>query len=283
MGFFSKIWKGVKKVVKGIGKVFKKILKPIGKILGSSWGKALMIGLSIFTFGAALLAGAGTFASTTGSFLTKFVAGGKDFVGALIGKGAAEKGVAGVGEAAVPAATSAMPGLDAIAATGQANIAAAGELASGGAAAGGNLLSQGAQVAGAAGPTKALAAAGGQLAAPAAAAAPSFGAKAGEWIRNAAGDAKEFIKSDTGSTLVGNMLQGAAQGQSDREWIKHQQRYDRQWNDPNNPGVQQLQNFQPSETPENWPGRDQSAVVNERNSGYQPTIPFRRYQPSVGG
>ena len=57
MGLFSGIKKAFKSVWKGIKKVFKKVLAGVGKILNSKWGKALMLGLAIFTGGMALAGG----------------------------------------------------------------------------------------------------------------------------------------------------------------------------------------------------------------------------------
>lgn len=96
MGFFSSLWKGVKSVFTGIMKIFSPILKPLGKILGSGWGKALMLAMSVFTMGASLMAGYSAFTNTAGSFLTKFVAGGKAFIGSMLGKKPAEGGTAAV-------------------------------------------------------------------------------------------------------------------------------------------------------------------------------------------
>lgn len=111
MGFFSSLWKGVKNVFKGVMKIFSPILKPIGKILNTGWGKALMLAMSVFTMGASLMAGYSAFTNTAGSFLTKFVAGGKAFIGSLLGKKPTEGGTgvatptAGGGTAGEVAAT----------------------------------------------------------------------------------------------------------------------------------------------------------------------------------
>lgn len=85
MGLFSSIWKGIKNVFKGVLKIFSPILKPLGKILNTGWGKALMLAMSVFTLGASLLAGGQTFMQTAGSFLDKFVAGGKTFLTEALG------------------------------------------------------------------------------------------------------------------------------------------------------------------------------------------------------
>lgn len=94
MGFFSSIWKGITSVFTGIMTVFSPILKPLGKILNTGWAKAIMLAMSVFTMGASLLAGGQTFMSTAGSFVDKFVAGGKTFLTEALGiefKGAAEQ------------------------------------------------------------------------------------------------------------------------------------------------------------------------------------------------
>lgn len=91
MGFFSKLWKGVKNVFKGILKIFEPILKPLGKLMNSKFGKALMIGLSIFTLGSAMVAGYGAFMANVGNgFVSAFVEGGKAFLSTLTGIGGKE-------------------------------------------------------------------------------------------------------------------------------------------------------------------------------------------------
>ena len=62
MSFLSKIWKGVKKVVKGIGKAVKKFA---GKLFGSTLGKILLGAIAIYTAGAIM-----------GVFTNPFTAGG---------------------------------------------------------------------------------------------------------------------------------------------------------------------------------------------------------------
>lgn len=90
MGLFKSIKKVFKKIVKGVKKVFKKIGKFVGKIMSSKIGKILMIGLTVFTLGTALMAGAGAFSAAGaagGNLFTQVVAGGKEFALALVGKG----------------------------------------------------------------------------------------------------------------------------------------------------------------------------------------------------
>jgi len=91
MGFLSKIGKGIKNVFGGIMKVFQPILEPVAKFLNTGLGKAIMIGLSIFTLGSAMIAAQGMYAATmasSGSFVQAFVAGGKQFFTTMLtGKG----------------------------------------------------------------------------------------------------------------------------------------------------------------------------------------------------
>lgn len=105
MGFLSDVWKGVKNVFKGILKVFEPILKPLGKLMNSSFGKALMIGLSIFTLGSAMVAGYGAFTAAQAAgqgFISAFVEGGKVFLSTLTGMGG--KDAAGAGAEGASAA-----------------------------------------------------------------------------------------------------------------------------------------------------------------------------------
>ena len=107
MGLFSSIWKGVKNVFKGIMKVFSPILKPIAKILDTKWGKALMLAISVFTLGTALMAGGAAFSGAQAAgqgFLQSFVEGGKAFVKTLFGMSAETGPGAPPAEGALPAA-----------------------------------------------------------------------------------------------------------------------------------------------------------------------------------
>ena len=100
MGIFKSIKKAFKKIVKGVKKVFKKVGQFVGKIMSSKIGKILMIGLTVFTLGTALMAGAGAFAgSTAPTLFGKVVAGGKEFALALVGKGGAKAAEVGANAA----------------------------------------------------------------------------------------------------------------------------------------------------------------------------------------
>jgi len=95
MGIFSKIGDAISGVFKGILSIFKPILEPLGKLMNSSFGKALMIGLSIFTLGTAMVAGYTAFSANmaTNGFMTAFVESGKAFLTTLTGVGGGEGGI----------------------------------------------------------------------------------------------------------------------------------------------------------------------------------------------
>lgn len=99
MGFFSKLWGGIKDVFKGILNVFRPILEPVAKFLDTGIGKAIMAGLSIFTLGTAFVAAQGAYAATmtaSQSFSQAFVAGAKQFfTTVLTGEGFEAGGQAG--------------------------------------------------------------------------------------------------------------------------------------------------------------------------------------------
>ena len=92
MGLFSGIKKGFKKVFKGVKKAFKKVGKFAGKVMSSKWFKGLMIAAAVFTGGMALMAGFGNAMATSGTFMTKFVAGAKGFMAGLMNPVATGKG-----------------------------------------------------------------------------------------------------------------------------------------------------------------------------------------------
>ena len=271
MGFFSSLWKGIKNVFKGVMKIFSPILKPLGKILGSGWGKALMLAMSVFTMGASLMAGYSAFTNTAGSFLTKFVAGGKAFIGSLLGKKPAEAGTA----ATTPVAGGGAAGE--LAASGQINPGALlGDPTQGGAAIQsgsgafgpgptGDVMQQ--AISGATGPGAGQGAMlpPGGVAPPAAlppttpgvlpggidpggvsakamtqmAAKGGFAtgpAKGGNWLTKAAGKAWDFAKTETGREIIGGMMEGYYQGKRDDAYYAEQRRIDDMWRNPNDPG-----------------------------------------------
>ncbi len=299
MGWLKDIVKGVGKAIKGvvsgIGKVFKGIMKGVGKIFGSDWGKALLLAVSVFTFGAALIAGGQAFMggmAANQGFINSFVQGGKAFVGSLLGTGqgggkelAVGAGEGGTGAAAAGSAEAFAEGASNASLAQRAitegvpNAAgAAGDLVSGGAltqAEGALSSAMGPAAAAASGPTKALAAAGGNLAAPA--------ASGGNWLTKAAKGAWEFAKTDAGQNLIGNTLEGYAQGERDQAFIDHRERYDRMWQDPaRTKKITDLaENFGPN-VPSVW-NRDPLAIANQRNQDYVPSVPYTRAPQGAGG
>lgn len=231
MGLFSGIKKLFKKVFKGIKTVFKKVLKFVGKIAGSKWGKILLIAAAVFTGGMAIAAGFQGFTGTAGSFLTKFVAGAKEFVTALANPMSTAKKMFGGAEAAVGQAGSVASSAEA--ATGVAQGAAPGEL----------LGSAGSAVQTTAEPMNVLANAG-KAAAPIIDKGTQFvGANSGGVMEATGGllkagakSAVDFAKSAGGGVVLAGALKGFAEGKQQDELLKEEERvrryYDQQWRDP---------------------------------------------------
>lgn len=228
MGLFKKIKKAFKKVVKGVKKVFKKVTKFVGKIAGSKWGKALLLASAVVTGGMALAAGFQGFTGTAGTFLTKFVAGAKEFVGALANPiGQAKKMLGGAatttGQAAqaAQAAEGATKAGEMVGAAGNATQTATDAM---GAVAGAGQTAQqvGQATAGLTQPVQQAAAGGGGV---------------GGMLKKAAGAAWDFAKSDAGGSIISGMVKGYAEGKQQEELLKEQERvrryYDNQWRDPN--------------------------------------------------
>lgn len=227
MGLFKSIKKAVKKVVKGVKKVFKKATKFVGKIAGSKWGKALLIASAVFTGGMALAAGFQGFTGTAGTFMTKFVAGAKEFAGALANPISKAKEMMG-GAATTGQAAQAAQVAEGATQAGE-MVGAAGTAAQTGADAAG-MVAQGAQAAQQVGQATA------GVAAPAAQAAQGGGGIGG-MLSKAAGAAWDFAKSPAGGTVISGVVKGYAEGKQQEELLKEQERvrryYDNQWRDPN--------------------------------------------------
>ena len=260
MGFFSSIGKAFKSVFKGILKVFSPILKPLGKLLNSGIGKAIMIGLSVFTLGSAMLAGVGSFSTalTTGgpgSFINAFVEGGKTFVSTLTGIGGKEATKNAASELATEAGNLNVVAGGTPELVGQSGLGGAGSIDSaigqGGALAegaagsmamgpgptgdamtravqsGGQAAGQGAmlpEAAGAMGP-----AAGANTAAEAVEATAMAG---GGWLdkaKKAGAGFMDFAKSEGGSNIVGSLIQGAGNYYTEKDRQEFQDRVRRQW------------------------------------------------------
>ena len=231
-GFLGKIWEGVKNVFGGIGKVFAGVLAALN--LDTGWGKALMLAVSVFTFGAALMAGGSAFmgglTAQGGGFVQAFVEGGKAFMGSLLGTGAKDTGVVdamGAGEAVNEGALLAGAEASTMNPLGANMGPAAGEAAKvplSGTALGDTtgvlegMAGGAASEIGAAGNLSKAASAAGQ---PAAAAATEAG---GSWLSKAAGKAWDFAKSDDGQNIIGSALDSYEKQQSQKAWQDHQAR-----------------------------------------------------------
>lgn len=227
MGLFSGLKKLGKSIFKGIKKVFKKVAKIAGKVLNSKWGKALMLASAVFSGGIALASGMSGFAGTTGSFMTKFVAGGKEFMAALANPMARAKTM--LGGASAAAGQAGQVAQAAQTASGAQQATAAGEMIG----AAGTAAKTGADAAGALATGAQAATSAGQGVAGAANAASGG---VGGLLKKAAGAAWKYASSPQGSTLISNTLKGYAAGQQQEELLKEEERvrryYDNQWRDP---------------------------------------------------
>lgn len=248
MGLFSSIKKAFKKVFKGIKKVFKKVGKFIGKIAGSKWGKILLTAAAIFTGGMALMAGWGAFTGTTGTFMTKFVAGAKGFMAGLANPIKAAKGAVGAAQSGTSLAQGAAQGAGALPGAAAATPLQSPVPGGGGAE---QLVPQGGQgvlpsspVPGAeqAGKLMVPAEAGGGAASTAATVADTASKAPGFWDKGVPGMLKGageslvgkegFLRTPGGAYMASNMLQGYSQGKMMEDQLKHGSYADRQWADP---------------------------------------------------
>lgn len=263
MGFLSKVWSGIKDVFKGILKVFEPILKPLGKLMNSSFGKALMIGLSIFTLGSAMVAGYGAFTAAQAAgqgFIASFVEGGKVFLSTLTGIGGKE-GAAGAAEGASTAVEGATASQAATEASnlavqaggtpelvGQAGQAAeaASAVSQGGALSQAEAATQAATSAGqGAGAVQGTGGMGGMPNLPPAAgdqaameALKTGAGQAGQvaektgWLEKAKNAGKafgEFASSEGGGQIVGSLIQGAGNYYTEKDRQEFEDRIRRDW------------------------------------------------------
>jgi hypothetical protein len=295
MGLLSKLGKGIGKIFKGvwkgITKVFKAVMKPISKLLDSKIGKAIMLGVTLFTLGPALMAGGKAFLAGEG-FIARFVDAGSAFMDSLLGgtleggaeaaaTGNAPAGVGGTGGGTIsPTGVSSGAsevmgmspelGVDAMAsATGANPLAGAGVTPSVKAS---QLANVG--VGGGAAPTMSQAAA-----------ATNFGANAGgggNWLSKAAKAAGDFVKSPGGGTIVGKMIEGVGTGMMMKDKQEFDSRVERMFANPNDPGMQALAGHDYSiNAPPNLAGE---VAANATGSVARPvpTVPYRR-TPYQGG
>lgn len=271
MGIFSAIGDAFKSVFKGIAKVFSPILKPLGKLMNSSFGKALMIGLSIFTLGTAMVAGYAAFTANMAAngFVTAFVEGGKAFLTTLTGVGGGEGGllapnattseamISGSG-AAADATALAMEQGGSAGVAGQSGIAGAESALEGGGA-----LAEGASGSGAFGPgatgdvpMRAVTAGGGPTTGQGAMLPEAAGDAAkvadltakntgaitatgeqGGWLSRAAEGAKEFAMSESGGQVIGSLVQGVGNYYTQKDQQEFDDRIRRDWANKGGKGV----------------------------------------------
>jgi uncharacterized phage infection (PIP) family protein YhgE len=252
---FKKVTKGIKKVFSKVGKAIKGVVKAVGKFANSKLGKIILTGAAIFTGAMAIsgaisgwtgalgqaLPGGGTAAA---SFMDKFVAGAKGFMSGL--------------SSPIKQAKALMGGTEAVTAAGQQMAGAAGKLTQ--AQQGQQAVQQLAKGVPAGIDTSIAKAAAGESMIPTMAqtaaqqtaqqapgvltrAVPEV-AKEG-WLSKAGEFAKDFIMSPTGAKLVeagGQIITGYGQGAAEEERLRMEQefqdRYRKEWMDPNNPLAQ---------------------------------------------
>lgn len=300
MGLLKSIKKGFKNVFKGIKKKFMKGMAFVGKIMGSKWGKILMLAATIFTGGMALAGGIaafGTSAAAGGSFMANFVAGAQGFMTAMASPVSQAKKLLGAGATAgetLALATAGAPleALQGATAAGQqvgTGIAGAGEAiqAAGGvtsALPGGGAAGVGGAGLGGGGGTTAL-----DIAGKAAATGGGKGVTAlqgvktgiqeakGNWLTNAIKAGTEFAKTPAGAKLVEGFGGGAYREEEMDKFFRFQDRYRKAWQDPNNP-IQQMISQGGAfdiDVPEGYLGRRVQNPATIR-SAFEPTIPFSR-------
>ncbi len=271
MGLFSSIGKWYKGIWNGIKKIFKAVMKPVAKLLNSKLGKILMLAVSVFSMGSALLAGGKGFLAGEG-FIGKFINGGKEFLNSLLGTkfdtaappGADAAGV--IAEGAEAAAPGAVEAGDVLTGADAATI----QVGAGG-------ISEAAPVAPVTGPPAPLGPEGlapGAMGPP----APTGGlppAPEGNWLSQAMTAAKDFATSDTGATVIGSALQGYGRGKEVEAYLDEKSRVSRMFEDPNNPGMRLL-----SQHDFNVNAPTRSTAEPGR---FAPSIPFRRPVAPAGG
>jgi len=267
MGILSSIGGAIKDVFSGIMSVFQPILEPIAKALDSDLGKAIMIGLSIFTLGTALVAAQAAYAAATAasqSFVSAFVAGGKQFLTTMMtGEGFAGGGGAAPATTAAETAgqsmqaaaegagqaleTGAVPGLQGV------EPAASGSMAMGPGPTGDVMQSAVTTAPGAGPPTGGmpnLPTGGTEEAANAAKLlekTSSVDAKAGSgWLTKAKEAGKGmieeggFLRSEGGGQVVGSLISAAGNYYTEKDRQEFEDRIRRQWGNPNDKGIKSL-------------------------------------------
>ncbi len=297
MGLFSGVGKAFKKVWRGIEKRFKKTLAEVGKFLNSKIGKVLLLAVSVFTMGSAMVAAQGAYAAASAggaSFVQAFVQGGKAFVQTLVGAGAEEAAAPAASEAAAQATAAqgavssgdVLAGVDAAATATEAGGALGGvgnvsEVAAEGA---GMLTQAGEAIQGAQGVTSAAenVLKTGALQGPSGQALQLGEGVQKGWLTKAADAAKSFaksagsyVKTDEGQRLLGSLLQGYGRGQEISAFERMEDAAARSFRNPNNRGMRSLAAHDFNiDVPAGLSGAsNRLAQSQNRNSG--------RYRPSV--
>jgi hypothetical protein len=209
-----------------------------------------MIAAAVFTGGAALMAGIGSFTSTAGSFAAKFMAGAKGFMAGLANPMSTWKGAISGAQSGSGILAGAAQGSGAVQAAGQAGVQAGAEGAAGAmgppapdaATAGLEGAKQGAGEAAAQAmgpPVERAGSVASQAMGPPAPAGSEVVAGAtkipgvqpsatGGWLTKAA----EFGKDVLQSPVTAQLVQGYASGKAEEDYLKRGGYYDRQWADP---------------------------------------------------
>lgn len=246
MGIFDSIKNLKSSIWSGVKKGFNKFMAGFGKVFGGQLGQIVMLALTVWTAGAALLAGVGAWTGTAASagLSGKFMAAGKAFLSTLTGIGAA------------PVTPTPPPGTTV--ADAASKVAAGAEQASqvaNAAGAAGDVLAKTSQVA--AGTSPGGAASLASAVAPASRAAPMINpqlqvlnateraamaaqqaAQSGGLLSKAARGAWNFAKTDAGGNIIGQAVQGYATAQAEeakyeRE-LKAERRIDKLWGNVKN-------------------------------------------------
>ena len=268
MGILSSIGGAIKDVFSGIMSVFQPILEPIAKALDSDLGKAIMIGLSIFTLGTALVAAQAMYATTMAasqSFVQAFVAGGKQFLTTMM----TGEGFTGTGPAPAPVAptnavadassaalqTGGPPGL--VGQTGEAAANMSGSMATGPGLTGDVMQSAVTTAPGAGPPTGGMpnlppggteeAATSAELLKTAGGSGgPIDGTDGGSWLSKAKKAGKGmveeggFLRSEGGGQVVGSLISAAGNYYTEKDRQEFEDRIRRQWGNPNDKGIKSL-------------------------------------------
>lgn len=284
MGLFKSIGKAFSSIWNGVKKVFKAVVNVVKKVLASDLFKIVMIALSVFTLGTSLMAFGtawGAEAAVQGAtFMSKFVAGSKAFMGSMMGKAGVDKaGDAAAGAAAMGPAPGAMNVGEAAAMTNAGGVAStAADIA--------------AAVPGATQAADKLASMNTANAAKAAVPAVESGGgiikTGGDWLSKAASGAKTFLESPGGGQIIGNVLGGIGEAGMQKDQQDFETRNERRFDDANDPGMKKLGALDYSvHSKPGWAadpdGGRLSQAERVRQNLYGPTIKYETTPVMAGG